>query len=135
MSLRNSWLRVEGLGGIDWVGLEGTKLAPFTGILTPDYNEFHEILASGIASRLKQPVEGIQELQIHLWTGVDYRLFRFMYDCGVSSFEFTLWEAIIAADSENSKKLAKGFPEEVEAYHRYTSEPLYCQHLISFMKY
>lgn len=40
-------------------------------------------------------------------------------------FEHHLWECIMHADSGNLEALARAFPEHVEAYHRYATEPGY----------
>ena len=40
-------------------------------------------------------------------------------------FEHHLWECIMHADSGNLEALARAFPEHLEAYHRYATEPGY----------
>lgn len=46
-----------------------------------------------------------------------------------SGFEAPLWQCISTADSINLNALAKGFPEHVTAYRRYTGEDGYWNNL------
>jgi len=40
----------------------------------------------------------------------------------LGGFKTALWSAIEKADNQNMDLLAKGFPEQVEAYRRFTGE-------------
>ena len=45
-------------------------------------------------------------------------------------FKSTLWDAISKADTGNQQLLAKGFPDEVEAYRRFSGESGYWEDVL-----
>lgn len=48
-----------------------------------------------------------------------------------ASFQWNLWDAIVAADEGNLERLAVGFPLEVEAYRRWTHDGSFARRLRS----
>jgi hypothetical protein len=51
----------------------------------------------------------------------EVHLYKWQYGY-LSGFYKHLWAAISTADKANTARLAKGFPEDVEAYHRFATE-------------
>ena len=57
-------------------------------------------------------------------TNADYELYAWAMG-GKSSFMNNLFQAMSKADTVNLSRLSRGFPEEVDAYRRYTREAGY----------
>ena len=64
-------------------------------------------------------------------TPAECELIDWQYDQIGSDFKRPLWAAICAADKGNRDRLALGFPEQVEAYRRYTGERDYWNDVIT----
>lgn len=62
-------------------------------------------------------------------TRAELALVRWQFN-NQSGFEAALWTAIHRADSSNLELLARGYPEEVEAYTKYMSVSGYWQEVM-----
>jgi len=55
----------------------------------------------------------------------EVELYRWQHNNIGSGFKTALWDAIHRADTYNQNALAKGFPEQIEAYRRFAHEREY----------
>jgi len=55
----------------------------------------------------------------------EIELLHWQYNGSMGSFKAALWKCIEAADNNNLAKLKQGFPEQVDAYVAFISQPGY----------
>ena len=61
----------------------------------------------------------------------EIELLQWQYGGGLGGFKEALWKAIQHADISNLNLLSTGFPDQVEAYRRFTSEDGYWEDVMS----